>query len=353
MSDHGDMPAQGRRCDHVIVRVRTDDGLEGFGCSRSYGGTTGRVLAEIIDNVLAPVLLGADPMQREHLWHTVVALDRVAHLPLYAHGCIDVALWDLVGKALQQPIYRLLGVTRDTVPAYASSLTHSSIDDYVQEALGCQAHGYTAYKLRAWGEPRYDLVLCRAVRQAVGDDMVLMLDAGGSYDLADAMRVGRQLERLNFAWFEAPLPDAWTPAYARLARELDIPIAAMATTPHSLYGIAEYVARGTVDIVCGDVTYKGGITGLKKMADMAAAFGVNCAVHHGGNPIMNAANVHVTCAITNCAYVEILVPESAYDFGLTASCNVDAEGVIHVPQGPGLGIELDWEAIEASVVTPA
>jgi L-alanine-DL-glutamate epimerase-like enolase superfamily enzyme len=347
-----DIPAQVMRRDYVIVRVRTDDGLEGFGCSRSYGGTTGRVLAEIIDNVLAPALLGADPMQREHLWHTIVSLDRLAYLPLYAHGCIDVALWDIVGKALNEPIYRLLGATRDTVPAYASSMTHNSIDDYIQEALQCQARGYKAYKLHPWGEPRQDVAACRAVRDAVGNDMALMLDAVAAYDLAGAMWVGRQLERLNFAWFEEPLPDAWTPAYARLSRELDIPIAATETTPNSVYGIAEHLARGTVDIVRGDVTYKGGITGLKKMADTAAAFGVNCEIHHGGSPIMNAANLHVMCAITNCAYFEVLVPESAYDFGLSTYCNIDAEGFVHVPQGSGLGIELDWEAIKASVVTP-
>jgi L-alanine-DL-glutamate epimerase-like enolase superfamily enzyme len=348
-----DIPAKMMRRDYVIVQVCTDDGIEGYGCSRSYGGTTGRVLAEIIRNVLAPAILGEDPMQREKLWQKIVSLDRLAYLPVYAHGCIDTALWDIAGKAMHLPLYRILGATRDKVLAYASSMTHPRIEDYAQEALRCKEQGYRAYKLHPWGDPRRDVAACRAVREAVGDDMVLMLDAVAAYDFSSAMWVGRQLEALNFHWYEEPLPDAYLPAYERLARELDIPIAGTETNAGSLYGIAEHLARGTVDIVRGDVTYKGGLTGLKKMADVAAAFGINCEVHHGGSPIMNAANLHVICAIDNCEYFEVLVPEAAYDFGLTTCLNIDSDGYVHVPQGPGLGIQLDWQAIDAAKVFEA
>ncbi|ETW94517.1 MAG: hypothetical protein ETSY1_34520 [Candidatus Entotheonella factor] len=348
-----DIPAQVMRRDYVIVRIRTDDGLEGYGCSRSYGGTTGRVLAEIITQVLKPALLGEDPMQREALWQKIVSMNRLAYLPLYAHGCVDVALWDIAGKAVGLPLYRMLGAAREKVLAYASSMTHASVANYVTEAVACRERGYRAYKLHPWGEPRRDVEACRAVREAVGQDMQLMLDAVAAYDFADAMWVGRQLEALDFYWYEEPLPDAKLPAYERLAQELDIPIAGTETTPDSVYGIAPHLARGAVDIVRGDVTYKGGITGLKKMADAAAAFGVNCEVHHGGSPIMNAANLHVICAIANCEFFEVLVPEDAYDFGLVTPLNIDAEGYVHVPQGPGLGIELDWEAIEACKVMEA
>ncbi len=202
-----------------VFRIFTDEGIEGTSCGRG-----GKVAAQALAS-MKPFLLGEDPLYVERIWQKIWKLDRVYRLPESTQGTIDVALWDIVGKKANLPIFQLLGAYRDRVKAYASSMHHPRIEQHVNEALEAKAQGFTAYKIHVPCIPEEDLAICRAVREAVGDDMILMLDVTGLYTRQQALMVGRELEKLNFYWFEEPIPDSDMDGLIELSRILDIPIA--------------------------------------------------------------------------------------------------------------------------------
>ena len=327
-----------------IFRIFTDEGIEGTSCGRS-----GLLLAQYLAS-LKPLLIGEDPLYIERIWQKLWQMDRVTHPPSPALGVVDVALWDIVGKAANLPIYQLLGAYRDKVKAYASSAQYPNVEAYVKQALECKARGFTAYKLHVSGIPSEDLAVCRAVREAVGDDMILMHDPVGLYDREQAMMVGRELEKLNFYWYEEPVSDFDIDGLIQLRNALDIPIVALETLPGNIYIRAQYIARGAVDIVRADVCNHGGITPLKKIASLAEAFGMKCEIHVCPNPWTDTANLHVICAIKNCEFYEWFVPDELLQFGVKENLKLDSEGYVHVPKGPGLGIEPDWEYIDSHTI---
>lgn len=330
----------------TLVRIQTDEGLEGYATARAQGGTSGRVIAEAVLAVAKPRLLGEDPFQREMLWQRLFSLDRAAYLPIFVTGAVDVALWDLAGKALGAPVWKLLGGYRESLPAYASSAPLPRVEDYVAEALACRARGYTAYKLHPFCDPARDVEACRAVREAVGPDMALMLDPMGAYDHEQALRVGRELEKLGFHWYEEPLNDYDLRGYAELCRALDIPVVAAEVVAGSIRSTAQFILQGAGDILRADVYWRGGITGVMKTAHLCESFGIKTELHHGATPLMDVANLHCAVAMRNCDYFEVLVPEESYRYGLKRYVEVDAGGNVHAPSGPGLGVEIDWDYVD-------
>jgi L-alanine-DL-glutamate epimerase-like enolase superfamily enzyme len=180
----------------------------------------------------------------------------------------------------------------------------------------------------------------------VGQDMVLMLDASCEYDHQQAVRVGRELEKLDFYWYEEPINAYDVRGYAALSRELEIPIVAAEMVPGSIRSTSQYIAQSAGDILRADVYWRGGITAVMKTAHLCEAFGIKTELHHGGSPLMDLATLHCACAIKNCDYLEVLVPETRYEFGLKRYLEVDAEGNVHAPEGAGLGAEIDWDFIE-------
>lgn len=327
-----------------VFRVFTDDGIEGTSFGRD-----GLRLAHYLDS-LKPLLLDEDPLYVERIWQKMWTMSRMMHLPDTALGTIDIAIWDIIGKAANLPIYQLLGAYRDKVRAYASSGQYPSVEAYVKQALELKARGFTAYKLHVSGNPSEDLAVCRAVREAVGDDMILMHDPVGLYSREQALKVGRELEKLNFYWLEEPIQDTDVDGLVQLCSALDIPIATLEVLPGAMYTRAQYIARGAVDMVRSDTLYNGGITPLKKTASLAEAFGMKCEVHCNPNPLANAANLHVICSIKNCDFYEWMVPEGIWDFGVRESIKLDDEGYVHVPKAPGLGLEIDWEYIDSHTI---
>jgi L-alanine-DL-glutamate epimerase-like enolase superfamily enzyme len=333
----------------VFIRVKTDEELEGH--AFAWGGRSGVATANLIGSIIRPLLLGEDPLDRELLWQRIRQMDRWwGFLPIYAHGPIDVALWDLGAKAANLPLYRLLGAYRHSLPAYASSLILPSTDAFVKQALEFKTLGFGAYKLHPWGSPTRDVEACAAVREAVGSDMVLMSDPVAGYNQQQALRVGRELEKLNYYWLEEPLSDYDVHGYQELCRALDIPIAGVESTPGGLFGTTQYIVQRAVDIVRSDVSWKGGVTGLMKTAALCEAFGLNCEVHTTTNALLDAANLHVSCAIRNCEYFEILVPQEPFSFGVTNPIEIDAYGHVHVPKEPGLGMHIDWGALDNNTI---
>lgn len=331
----------------TLVRVQTDAGLEGYGVARAVGGGSGRIVADAILRTARPRVVGEDAFQREKIWQKLWALDRGNHLPIFATSVIDVALWDLAGKALGAPVWKLLGGYRDRLPAYASSARMATIDDYVAEALACRDRGFTAYKLHPFADPKRDIEVCRAVREAVGPEMTLMLDASCEYDHEQALRVGRALERLDFYWYEEPINAYDLGGYAQLCRALEIPVVAAEMVPGSIRSTAQYIAQGAGDILRADVYWRGGITALMKTAHLCEAYGIKTEPHHGGSPLMDVATLHCACAMKNCEFLEVLVPEARYQFGLKRYLEVDRKGEVHAPSAAGLGVEVDWEFIDA------
>ena len=327
-----------------ILRIITDEGIEGNSC-----GFSGKELAPHIIS-LKPFLLGEDPLFREELWQKLWEQSRILFIPPTVLSMIDVALWDIGGKVANLPIYQLLGAYREKVRAYASSPKFSSVEVYVEQVLQYKARGFTACKLHVPCIPSKDLEICRAVREAVGDDMLLMLDPVGAYDREQALMVGRELEKLNFYWYEEPISDFDIDGLTQLCRDLDIPIATLEALPGNLYTRAQYIARGAVDMVRSDVMYNGGITPLKKIASLAEAFGIKCEIHANTNPLMSAANLHVTCSIRNCDFYECIMAEEITEFGVKQGIKIDNEGYAHVPKGPGLGMEVDWEYIDGHTI---
>jgi L-alanine-DL-glutamate epimerase-like enolase superfamily enzyme len=158
--------------------------------------------------------------------------------------------------------------------------------------------------------------------------------------------VGRQLERLNFHWFEEPFRDFELDKYRKLCAALDIAVAATETTRGGSWGVAQAIKFDAVDIVRADVSWKPGITGTLKIAALAEAHGLRCELHTTTMGPMDIANLHVACAIRNCEYYEMFVPDDVFKFPMKDDWPFDEHGHIHVPKRPGLGIELDWDAIE-------
>lgn len=333
----------------LVVRLFTDEGIEGN--SFGFAGRGAQMAGQIAATLIKPWLLGKDPLYREALWHDIRMQDRWwGHMPIYTYGPFDVALWDIAAKRAQLPLYQYLGAYRDKVPVYASSLVLPSPQDYAEEALACQERGLHGYKLHPPGDYQFDLAAYRACRQAVGDDFTLMADPVAAYNHEQAVRMGRELEALNYYWLEEPLYDVDFYGLKKLTRTLDIPICGTEVLAGSHYSTAQCIHEQVVDIVRTDVSWKGGVTAVMKTAHLAESFGIQCELHTAIYHPLELVNLHCAGAIKNCEFFELLWPTSVYDFGLREPLAIDEEGYAYLPDGPGLGIDLDWEFIQEATV---
>jgi len=350
--------------EQTLTRIVTDEGAEGYYLGgHGHGDQDGLPPDDrhILTKVIKPMLMGQDPFDRERIWHWMW----IRNLPENLISVVDMALWDLQGRALGLPVHKLLGGCRERVLAYASTYPNMGMpEDYAAHALACKAQGYRHYKIHPYyfwnpetrqpdpGFPSHidwDLAVCRAVREAVGDDMILSFDPWGTYrNLEDALRVGRELERLGFYWYEHPMPEYRVQSYVKLTQALDIPILAPEIAAGSLYTRADWILRGASDMTRIDVL-RGGITGVRKMAAIAEAFGWRCEIHMSGfgNLQCLAATSEDVCQLYERGLV---APEVDYETPppyLKEICDpLDTDGYVRVPQEPGMGYRLVWEYIE-------
>ena len=271
-SDGHSHPGPEHEATQSILTIVSDQGSEGH----SFGIDPG-----IAHRVLRPILIGEDPFNREKIWNGLKESKRINRDLLDQHiGVADMALWDLAGNHLGQPVYKLLGGFRDKVQAYASTMCGdeevgglSTPEEYGRFAETCVERGYTAIKLHTWmppiswaPDPKMDIKACAAVREAVGDQIKLMLDPFHFYSREDALYIGRELEKLNFHWLEEPMDEHSISSYVWLTGQLDINILGPETAEGSLYTRAEWIARNACDILRGGVGDVGGITPLIKVA---------------------------------------------------------------------------------------
>jgi L-alanine-DL-glutamate epimerase-like enolase superfamily enzyme len=330
-----------------LLAVTTDQGLVGhafLGSAFHPADMDGPSLLR----VLKPLILGQDPLQRERLYQAM--WKRVRTTSVRAIGAVDIALWDIAGQAANLPIHSLLGACRDKVPAYISSAVLPDAKAYADEAVHYKALSYAAYKIHPVQRQREDIAICAAVREAVGDGYRLMLDATWGYDYPTALRVGHAIQDLGYDWYEDPLADADIYNYVELRKKLHIPIMATEYPAGGLDSYAPWIRERATDYLRGDVAVKGGITTIMKAAHLAEAYHLNFEVHHGGNSLNNVANLHAILAMPNTELFEILLPSASQKYGLLQDIEVDAQGFVHAPTGPGLGAQIDFELVRRKTV---
>ena len=348
-----------------VVTISTDEGIDGH----VFVSPPGMDVVPQLVSAVKPMLIGRDPLDIGAIWHEFAARSRMFDATV--QGYVDIALWDIVGKAANLPVHRLLGSARSTVPSYASSWVHADNATYVEEALAYQAAGFRGYKLHPPTQRRRmpaggttspvpvseDIETCEDVRAAVGDQYLLMLDSAWAYSHREALDVGFAIEGLGYHWYEDPLGAEDIDGYVRLKQHLSIPIVATEMTLGGLSALPAWIAARATDALRGDVVIKGGITGMMKIAALAEAHHLPCEVHDAYNGIGNLATVHVVMAVPHCSMYEVLVPHApgSYDldhlsYGLAEPINIDGDGLVHAPTGPGLGIEPDWDLLGSKVI---
>jgi L-alanine-DL-glutamate epimerase-like enolase superfamily enzyme len=330
-----------------VVTIHTNEDVVGHAFLGSASAGADQFASQVLKR-LKPLIVGRNPLDIGAIW---ADLWRATwNVDTRSICAVDVALWDIAGKVANLPIHRLLGTCHESAPAYASSAVMPHVQDYVDEALRFREAGWTAYKIHPRGVPKVDLEICSGVKNAVGDSMVLMLDSMWSYGYEDAVRVGLAIQEMGFYWYEDPLAEDDLYGYTKLRPQLRIPILATEHSPGGMYGYTEWIRQQATDMLRGDVALKGGITPMVRIAHLAEAFRMKCEIHHGGNSLNNVANLHITMAIPNCEYFEVLQPDAAQKHGLVQDIEVDADGLVHAPTGPGLGYEIDWQLIERNKV---
>ncbi|PDQ36269.1 MAG: racemase [Candidatus Lumbricidophila eiseniae] len=311
--------------------IETDEGHTGYAFT-----VRGTILADLVERRIRSELLGVNPLRREWLWHRMWELDRIEEFPLYTLGAVDDALWDIAGKAAGLPVHELIGSFREEIPAYASTVTFDTIEEYLNVADQCLGLGFPAIKLHAWGDWKRDAELSVRLREHVGPDIPLMFDGSAGFDLADAIALGRVLHEANYLWYEEPMREFSVTAYKLLSRRVNIPLLVAETSDGAHMNSADFIAAGAATAVRTGTTYRGGLTGALRTAHLADSFLMRAEVHGGG-----LANRHLCMAIPNTTYYESLVTTSS---PVVRAPEVDARGMVRAPEGPGMGWEGVWAA---------
>jgi L-alanine-DL-glutamate epimerase-like enolase superfamily enzyme len=306
-----------------ILRIHTDEGLTGEART-----TRGVIAQDVVDRRIRTDLTGLDPLAREYVWHRLWELDRIEEFPIYLLGLVDIALWDLAGKAAGLPVHQLIGSFRESIPAYASTVTYRSVDEFLDVADQCLERGFSAVKIHAWGDARRDADLCQRLRGHVGDDVPLMYDGSAGFSLPDAIYLGKALAEAGFAWYEEPMREFNVTAHKQLAGAVDVPLLVGETTEGAHFNMADFIHSGAATYVRTSAQFKGGVTGALRIAHLAEAYLLKAEVHG-----MGVVNRHLCMAIPNTSYYEALV----WGNPIETAPEVDSAGRVHAPEAPGIG----------------
>jgi L-alanine-DL-glutamate epimerase-like enolase superfamily enzyme len=337
--------------DTVVVRVQTADGILGYG--EAHHANAPQVVADLVNTNLAPLVVGQDALAVEHVWELIYQKQGRTHGPgwaLYkALSGIDMALWDVRGKALGLPVWALLGGVRRRVRAYAGgvSLGWQTPEALAEEAQSYLERGFSALKLRCGDSVERDLARVRHVRKVVGQQVELMVDMNTRYSLAELLRALPGLEECGVSWIEEPFPPDAIRDYALAAGRTRIPLAAGEN--HFLrYQARQLLEAEAVHILQPDASKAGGVTETKKIADLAAAFRRPFAPHTSMSGLNAAASLHLLSACPNALIYEAdVAPRNPFRDELTSPVGqIGPDGCVEPPAGPGLGVEVD-EAVFA------
>ncbi len=349
-----------RNC--TLVEIRTDEGLIGWGEAFLQGLEPPQIAATAIAKALAPLVVGADPLAVEVLWHTMYNRTRDFGRKgsmMSAISAIDMALWDIAGKFHQQPIHRLLGgAFRHDVQPYATGFyrVHGRGESarLADEARRHLANGFRMMKVKLGFGVADDIAVMAAIGQAVaGHDVTLMVDTNHAYGRSEALRLGRALEDYDLRWYEEPVVPEDTAGYAALRKALSIPIAG-GENEHSLYGFQSLIAGGCIDVAQPDIGSCGGITAARHIAVLAQASGLAVNPHVWGSAVAQAASLQVLAALPVAHHslfplepiLEYDQSEHPFRRDLVDHPIGMVDGRVAIPDRPGLGIEVDRAAID-------
>lgn len=338
-----------------IVKITTDNGLSGWG--EGYGPAS---IIEAGIKHLTPLLLGQNALEHERLWFDMYrkTLDFARRGVLVASiSAVDIALWDLKGKTFDQPVSVLLGGRqRDRVMPYATGLYFSDSDklasDLAKEALSYVHQGFRAIKMKVGLSIETDLEHVKAVRATIGNDIKLMVDSNHAYSLREAMELARLIEPYDISWFEEPISPEFYEQYRQLRSTTSIPIAG-GECEYLRFGHHQLLKNESVDILQIDICSAGGLTEAKRVAALASTYGVEIVPHTWGTGIAFQAAMHFIANLEEIPgrlispdfYIEYDRTENGIREALTTPPIEMQEGYIAVPTGPGLGIEVNEEAI--------
>jgi L-alanine-DL-glutamate epimerase-like enolase superfamily enzyme len=324
----------------IVVRVHTDEGLSGLGEAFAYGAPL--AVCNVIEESLAPMLLGQDPGRIDHLadlMHRGTMIYGRRGLAMFAISGVEIALWDLLGKTLGAPVYRLLGgAVRPRLPVYASLLRYGSPAEVAEACRHCARQGHTMLKLH-----QTDVESVRTAREAVGPTVELMLDTNCPWTPDEAIAMARALAPYRLFWLEEPV---WPPedyaGLARVATATDTPIA-LGENESTLFGFREIVGQRAGDILQPSITKVGGISEFRKIAALAQAANLALAPHSFYFGPGLAATLHVAATLGGAMPVEF--PTGEYEVPFLTRPITARDGWVEVPHGPGLGVEVNEEAI--------
>jgi L-rhamnonate dehydratase len=343
--------------DDLLIRVETDEGITGYG----EVDTSPEVGKAVIDAEMShgtcyglrEILLGRDPFDIEQLWELMYRktnyygrLGAVMH----AMSGVDMALWDIMGKALGKPVHKLLGGSYcSDVRAYASLLMPEQVEEVYDAVRRYVAEGFTAIKL-GYGplgqDVRRDVELAAAAKEAAGSDVEVMIDIGHGYSLKEAMQAAREFERLGIFWMEEPLPPEDWDGYRKLCESTSLRIAA-GEQEAGRWTFRRLIWEAGLDVLQPDISRVGGLTEAKRIAYMAHEANRLCVPHAFRTGVLVAACLHLIAAIPNSAFLEFSVTESALRRELLTTPFKVAGGRVSVPTQPGLGIAINPDTVEA------
>ena len=332
--------------DTVIVKVTTDDGIVGFG--ESHHGRSPGAVAHLANTTLRQLVLGMDASDVVGVWARIYKMQLGSHgmgaATSIAMSGIDMALWDIRGKAAGWPVYKLLGGSCRPIPAYAGgvALGFQQPDALVDEIRPLVESGYKAVKLRLGDSPAPDLERVAAVRKAFGDELTILVDANTGYNVADVRRVMPGLEANNVGWLEEPFPAHDHRSYSIAATFGSVPLAA-GENHYTRFEFTRVIEDRIIQILQPDLSKSGGITELLRIAAMASAWKLPIHPHTATSALNMAASIHFLASIENAGYFEGDVSTSnpfREQLGSTPY-TMDSEGNVRPLEKPGIGIEVD------------
>lgn len=342
--------------DALVVKVYTDEGFIGIGEVDSSPHVAKAIIEAPMSHSLChglrELVIGENPFEVDKIWEKMyqgsIFYGRRG-AAIHAMSGIDIALWDIMGKVTEKPIYQLLGGGyRKKIRAYASVLFRNTPQEMAETTKKLINQGFTAIKF-GWGifgqDPKLDIALVKAARKAAGDKIDIMIDAGLIWDAKTAIRMTKRLEEFNIFWMEEPLPPDDLAGYARVAESVDTPIAA-GEEESTRFGFKELIEIGKIDILQPDLARAGGFTEGKKIAQLAYDHNRVCVPHAYSTGIVTAATVHFNAWLPKSLFVEYSMDTTALSRNLVKTKMQFKDGYVTVPDEPGLGVELNNKIIE-------
>ena len=331
----------------TLVRVDTDEGISGIGSASGNG----ELIEVIVAKVIKPLLVGMDPTEIDAIWDRVYV--RGGHKEFGTRGIgvvalsgVDIALWDILGKARGVPLYQLLGgKCRDKVPVYATALYPEEPSKVARRARGFAEQGFHGVKIKVGFDLDQDIRIVRAVREELGKDFIVMTDANQGYSIDVALKASDAFADCGAYWLEEPLFVEDIEGHAMLREKGRTPIA-VGENLHMNYAFENFIMRGAVDFIQPDVARAGGITEIRKITALAARHKVPVSFHTWGDGVALAASVHLSAALKDCIVMELDYTYNPLREELLREPFKVQNGFLIPLERPGLGIELNPNALE-------